>query len=232
MSQKLLVVDDDLEILQMLYDALSDEGYLVYRAQNSSEAIKQLKQHPDLIILDVMMPGQNGFELCKAIRDSVTCPILFLTAKVLESDLIEGLAIGGDDYIKKPFSLRELKARITAHLRQVNRRSEVEPSYLMFQDIKINLKSKEILYKEELISFTKREYKIIELLALNRNQVFSKEKIYEKIWGLEAEGDSQTIAEHVKKIRAKFLKVDQHFNYLKTVWEIGYKWSEDQEGKF
>ena len=218
MSQKLLVVDDDLEILQMLYDALSDEGYLVYRAQNSSEAIKQLKQHPDLIILDVMMPGQNGFELCKAIRDSVTCPILFLTAKVLESDLIEGLAIGGDDYIKKPFSLRELKARITAHLRQVNRRSEVEPSYLMFQDIKINLKSKEILYKEELISFTKREYEIIELLALNRNQVFSKEKIYEKIWGLEAEGDSQTIAEHVKKIRAKFLKVDQHFNYLKTVW--------------
>ncbi|MFQ9957086.1 MAG: winged helix-turn-helix domain-containing protein, partial [Turicibacter sp.] len=84
----------------------------------------------------------------------------------------------------------------------------------------------------ELISFTKREYEIIELLALNRNQVFSKEKIYEKIWGLEAEGDSQTIAEHVKKIRAKFLKVDQHFNYLKTVWGIGYKWSEDQEGKF
>lgn len=179
-----------------------------------------------------MMPGQNGFELCKAIRDSVTCPILFLTAKVLESDLIEGLAIGGDDYIKKPFSLRELKARIAAHLRQVNRRSEVEPCYLMFQDLKINLKSKEILYKEESISFTKREYEIIELLALNRNQVFSKEQIYEKVWGLEAEGDSQTIAEHVKKIRAKFLKVDQHFNYLKTVWGIGYKWSEENEGKF
>ena len=91
--------------------------------------------------------------------------------------MIEGLAIGGDDYIKKPFSLRELKARITAHLRQVNRRSEVEPSYLMFQDIKINLKSKEILYKEELISFTKREYEIIELLALNRNQSFFKRNL-------------------------------------------------------
>jgi len=105
-------------------------------------------------------------------------------------------------------------------------------AWSIMNQAKINLKSKEILYKEELISFTKREYEIIELLALNRNQVFSKEKIYEKIWGLEAEGDSQTIAEHVKKIRAKFLKVDQHFNYLKTVWGIGYKWSEDQEGKF
>ena len=226
MNQRILIVDDDEDILEMLYDALSDEGYLIYRAQNSIEAISHLKENPDLIILDVMMPGQSGFELCKDIRDSVSCPILFLTAKVSESDLIEGLALGGDDYIIKPFSVRELKARIAAHLRRAKRQSKGEQSYLIFNDIKINLKSKNVLYKREIISLTRREYEIVELLALNRNQVFSKEQIYEKVWGLDAEGDSQTIAEHVKKIRAKFLKVDQGFNHLKTVWGIGYKWTE------
>lgn len=232
MSEKILIVDDDLEILEMLYDALSDEGYLVYQAQNSMEAMKQLKEKPDLIILDVMMPGKNGFEFCKDIRDSISCPIIFLTAKVLESDLIEGLALGGDDYMTKPFSLRELKARIVAHLRRVERQSNGKQNYLIFNGIKINLKSKEVFYQDKQVNLTKREYEIIELLSLNRNQVFSKEQIYEKVWGLDAEGDSQTIAEHIKKTRAKFLKINAEFHYLKTVWGIGYKWSDKEEGKF
>lgn len=229
MNQKILVVDDDLEILEMLYDALSDAGYLVYKASNSAQARSQLKINPDLMILDVMMPGQDGFEFCKEVRSVVSCPILFLTAKVSESDLIQGLAIGGDDYMIKPFSIRELKARIAAHLRRSNRQGAREQSYLIFQNLKINLQSRTVLYFDEEVSLTKREYDIIELLALNRNQVFSKEKIYELIWGLEAEGDSQTIAEHVKKVRFKFQKINPEFNNLKTVWGVGYKWVEQGE---
>lgn len=226
MSQKILVVDDDLEILEMLYDALSDAGYLVYKASNSTEARGQLKVNPDLMILDVMMPGQDGFEFCKEIRSIVSCPILFLTAKVSESDLIQGLAIGGDDYVMKPFSIRELKARIAAHLRRSNRQETREQSYLIFKNLKINLQSRLVLYFDEEVALTKREYDIIELVALNRNQVFSKDQIYELVWGLDAEGDSQTVAEHVKKIRFKFQKINPHFNYLKTVWGVGYKWDE------
>ena len=137
MSQKILVVDDDLEILEMLYDALNDEGYLVYKASNSFEARSQLKVNPDLMILDVMMPGQDGFEFCKEIRSVVSCPIIFLTAKVSESDLIQGFAIGGDDYLTKPFSLRELRARVAAHLRRNERQSSREQSFLIFQHLKI-----------------------------------------------------------------------------------------------
>ncbi|MFR9295157.1 MAG: response regulator transcription factor [Turicibacter sanguinis] len=224
MSQKILVVDDDLEILEMLYDALNDEGYLVYKASNSFEARSQLKVNPDLMILDVMMPGQDGFEFCKEIRSVVSCPIIFLTAKVSESDLIQGFAIGGDDYLTKPFSLRELRARVAAHLRRNERQSSREQSFLIFQHLKIILQSRTVLYFDECVPLTKREYEIVELLALNKNQVFSKEQIYELVWGLDAEGDCATVAEHVKKVRSKFQTIQTDFNYLKTVWGVGYKW--------
>lgn len=231
MRRRLLIVDDDISILEMLYDLFNDEGYLVYRAQNSEEAMKLLNIQPDLIILDVMMPGTNGFDLCKEIRDSVRCPILFLTAKVTENELIEGLASGGDDYITKPFSIRELRARVSAHLRRHERIPDKSMNFLVFKDFKINLKNREARFKNELIPLTRREFDILELLTLNPNQVFSKDQIYDKIWGLEAEGDAQTVAEHIKKIRAKCLRINKEFNYLQTVWGVGYKWDVNERGR-
>ncbi len=231
LSEKILIVDDDVMILEMLYEALSDVGYLVYKVSGSEEAMKWLKVQPNLIILDVMMPGLNGFDFCKEIRDVVTCPIIFLTAKASENELIEGLASGGDDYITKPFSLRELRARVSAHLRRQQRNPDKAMNFLVFKDFKINLKSREVYFKNELLSLTKREFDILELLTLNPNQVFSKDQIYDKIWGLEAEGDAQTVAEHIKKIRAKCLRINEDFNYLQTVWGVGYKWDTNERGR-
>ncbi|MGL4335335.1 MAG: response regulator transcription factor [Turicibacter sp.] len=232
MSKKILVVDDDLDILDMLYDALGDDGYLVYRAPDSNSALAQLKHHPDLILLDVMMPEVSGFEFCKEIRETVTCPIIFLTAKTSETDLIHGLAIGGDDYVTKPFSIRALKAKINAHLRREQRLGNPsDKQYLIFNGFKIHLKQREVYCLDQKVMLTKREYEILEYLTLNAGQVLSKEMIYEKIWGLEADGDVQTVAEHVKKIRAKCLAANPTFSQLQTVWGVGYKWDPSSGGR-
>ncbi|NEU05226.1 response regulator transcription factor [Clostridium senegalense] len=225
MNEKVLVVDDEEEILSLISDALSDDGYVVFTAKDCDEALEKLKINPDIILLDVMMPGKNGFEFCTEIRDAISCPIIFITAKINEADLLKGLAIGGDDYITKPFSIRGLKARIGAHIRRDKRNFSMEnKKYIIFNDLKIDLKGRKVLLKDEEVILTKREFDIIELLALNNGQVFSKEQIYEKIWGYDAEGDSSTVAEHIKKIRFKFNKHNISNKYISTVWGVGYKW--------
>ncbi|MGG7160067.1 response regulator transcription factor [Clostridium baratii] len=229
--EKILIVDDDLEILNLLKDIFEDEGFLVYTANDSNNAITLLKNLPDIILLDVMMPGKDGFSLCTEIRDSVKCPIIFLTAKTEEADIIKGLALGGDDYITKPFSVKEIRARVMAHLRRDKRKSNINKNFLMFNNLKIDLNSREVLYYDNLVKLTKREFDIIELLSLNSGQVFSKERIYEKIWGYDAEGDSSTVAEHIKKLRAKFQNINSNFRFIQTVWGVGYKWDSKEEGK-
>lgn len=223
--EKILVIDDDYEILSLIKDILTDEGYLVYTADNAEKALELMTYSPNIILLDVMMPGKSGFQLCKEIRNVVKCPIIFITAKVEEKDIVKGLALGGDDYITKPFSLRELRARISAHLRREKRDLNNQNEYLYFDNLKINLNAREVFYYDSEVLLTKREYDILELLALNPGQVFSKEKIYEKIWGYDAEGDSSTVAEHVKKLRAKFQNIHNNFDFISTVWGVGYKWS-------
>lgn len=227
MKEKILIVDDDLEILDLLYDTFTDEDYLVYKASCGDEALEKLKVSPDIMLLDVMMPEKDGFTFCKEIRDIISCPIIFLTAKVEEKDIIKGLALGGDDYITKPFSIKEIRARVKAHLRRDKRVSLEDKSYMIFDNLKINLNSRDILYFDEAISLTRKEFDIIELLALNEGQVFSRERMYENIWGYDAEGDSSTVAEHIKKIRAKFQNVNRDFHYIETIWGIGYKWNKD-----
>lgn len=225
MREKVLIVDDDAEILSLIKDALEDEDYLVYTANNSDEAVIKLNEKPDIILLDVMMPGIDGFEFCKEFRDIVNCPIIFITAKVQEYDILKGLALGGDDYITKPFSIKQLKARVVAHLRRDKRNNNIKnKNYIVFNNIKIDLKSREVFYYDSMINLTKREYDILELLVLNQGQVFSKERIYEKVWGYEAEGDSITVAEHIKKLRSKFMKINNQFSSISTVWGVGYKW--------
>jgi two-component system, OmpR family, lantibiotic biosynthesis response regulator NisR/SpaR len=225
MSEKILIVDDEEEILSLLKDSLEDEGYEIITATNGNDAIRKIKLQPDLIILDIMLPGINGFDICHAIRDIISCPILFLSSKQSEMDRIKGLSIGGDDYIVKPFSLKELKARIAAHIRRDHRaKAPLSRHNLRYGNIFIDLSAREIYYKEQIISFTKKEFDIIELLALNIGQVFTKEQIYEKIWGYDAEGNSTSVVEHIKNIRSKLELYENTSEYICTIWGVGYKW--------
>ncbi|GIO29654.1 MULTISPECIES: response regulator transcription factor [Paenibacillus] len=226
MQDKILIVDDEAQIVSLMEQAMTAEGYRVLTASNGTEAMSRLGEAPDLIILDVMMPGINGFELCQMIRDEVDCPILFVSAKQTEADRIQGLSIGGDDYITKPFSLRELKARVAAHLRGSRRmrESSAERSLLRYGRLRIDLKGREVHVNESVVPMTAKEFDIVELLALHPGQVFSKEQIYDRIWGLEASGDASTVTEHIKKIRAKLGARDPLNSYISTLWGVGYKW--------
>lgn len=156
------------------------------------------------------------------IRNHVSCPVLFLTARVTETDKIIGLQSGGDDYITKPFSFQELAARISAHLRR-NERSRGGSNVVGCQGLLVDLSRRKVVWKEQEIPFSRREFDIIEFLISNRNQIFDKERIYEAIWGYDAAGDSNVIKEHIRKIRAKFM-VATGSEYIETVWGMGYRW--------
>jgi two-component system, OmpR family, lantibiotic biosynthesis response regulator NisR/SpaR len=224
MSERILIVDDEAEIVSFLEDALIDEGYEVLAAYDGEQAMELAKKLPDLILLDVMMPGRDGYEVCQLLRDTVSCPILFLSARQSETDRIKGLGVGGDDYIAKPFSLRELKARIAAHLRREKRQMAGTRHLLRFGGLTLDLQGHEVRLHDQAVTLTAKEFEIVEMLALHPGQVFSKEHIYEKVWGLDALGDSSTVTEHVKKIRAKLAAVDPSAAPIATVWGVGYKW--------
>lgn len=225
---KILIIDDEKEIVDLLKDSLERKGNTVLTAYNGKEGIEKAKEMPDLIVLDIMMPDIDGYEVCRKIRDTVICPIVFLSAKQSEMDRIKGFALGGDDYVVKPFSLKELLARIDAHLRREKRaillNEEGKRALLNFKNITIDLKSREVTVKGNPIGLTKKEFDVLELLSLHPGQVFSKEQIYEKVWGFDAEGDTTTVTEHIKNIRAKIENLDPDTEYIKTVWGIGYKW--------
>lgn len=213
----------------LLEDQLKAKGHEVLVAYDGHKGIELSQNQPDLIILDIMMPGADGFEVCRTIRDDVLCPIIFLSAKQSEKDKIRGLTLGGDDYVVKPFGLWELMARIQANLRREKRsqyiNTENKRTKLYFGKLHLDIRGRAVKINGANIALTKREYDIVELLALHAGQVFSREHIYEKIWGYDAEGDSATVVEHIKKIRSKFADVMPSVAYISTVWGIGYKWN-------
>jgi len=226
---KILIIDDEKELVMLLEDELKARGHEVLVAFDGQEGIKLSKCQPDLIILDIMMPEVNGFDVCRTIRDEVLCPIIFLSAKQSEADKIMGLTLGGDDYVVKPFGLRELMARIEANLRREKRSQYINAgnkrTKLYFGELSLDIRERTVKINNKPIALTKREYDIVELLALHAGQVFSREHIYEKVWGYDSEGDSATVVEHIKKIRAKFAAVTPSVEYISTVWGIGYKWN-------
>lgn len=225
MKQTILIVDDEIEIVDFLKDALEDEGYLVLTAYNGNEVFKHLGEKPDLIILDVMMPGMNGWEVCRAIRERVPCPILFLSARQSEEDRVKGLMVGGDDYMVKPFSVKEMKARIAAHLRREQRNGSGMPRQLLHDgDLTLDAGAYELHIRNRQVPLTNRELEIVQFLLIHPGRVFTREQIYEKVWGFDAEGDSATVTEHIKKIRAKLAEADPERLYIATVWGVGYKW--------
>lgn len=215
----ILVIDDEEMILQLIKNGLQKDGHTVSVYSSAMQVSLDTLSHYDLIILDVMMPDIDGFSCCKKIRDLIDCPLLFLTAKIMENDITYGLGLGADDYLTKPFRIAELRARVNAHLRRENRERH---NTLNFDRIKIDLSEKEIRIDNQTVVFTKSEYLICEYLARNKGQVFSKEQIYEAVFGFDGESDNSTISTHIKNIRAKFAKVN--IQPILTVWGIGYKW--------
>lgn len=217
---RILAIDDDTAILTLIKNALKKDGHDVNCASEVSDELKAHLQFYDLILLDIMMPGTDGFTFCRDIRAFVDCPILFLTAKSLEDDVEFGFSLGADDYIKKPFSIVELRARIQAHLRREQREKQ---QCFSVSDVHFFLSRKEVWILDTPLALTKSEYEICLLLAKNHGQVFSKEQIYEHVFGYEGESDTSAITEHIKNIRKKMSAANAA--PIETVWGIGYRWN-------
>lgn len=216
---RILAVDDEEKILQIIQKALEKDGHMV-QTETDATVVKQMElSRFDLILLDVMMPKLDGFTLCSEIRERVDCPILFLTAKTLEEDLMMGLGVGADDYIRKPFGIGELRARVQAHLRREQREKK---QVFSVAGLHFYMQAKKVMAGETEVLLTKSEYQICEYLALHHGQTLSREQIYTAVFGYEGESDVSAITEHIKNIRAKFMKVKKE--PIETVWGMGYRW--------
>ncbi len=222
MKYKILIIDDEEMILSMMKKCLQ-EKFSVYTADSAKKALELLTETPDIVLLDINMPEMDGLELCQLIRGHVSCPIIFLTARVTEQDVIKGLSVGGDDYITKPFSMDELLARVSAHLRREERKG-IAANLKFDKELIIDYNSWVVFYGKEQLDFSNKEFEIIKFLSQNAGMVFDRETIYEKLWGYDSEGDSIVVKEHIRKIRNK-LSVYTDKNYIETVWGVGYKWA-------
>lgn len=225
-AETILLVDDEAEIVQFVRDALEDEGFSVLTALDGQQALIIARQrHPDLLILDITMPYLDGFAVCSMLREELDIPILLLSARQSDADKVRGLGLGADDYITKPFSMKELIARIEAHLRRVRRGKQSRAPIVLTQgQLTVNLSAHEVAFAGEPIAMTRKEFELLQLLMLHPHQIFSREMIYNHIWGMDALGSTETVMEHVKRIRRKLELVDPETQYIGTVWGVGYKW--------
>ena len=218
---KILVVDDDKEIASLIGDSLYDEGYEVLLAYDGEKALSIINKTDDLsmVILDVMMPKIDGLSVCKTIREKINCPILFVSAKSRTLDTLLGLEIGADDYIKKPFIVEELVARVKAHIRREQRKQIIKNNIINIGDIEVHKDSYEVYVNKKLIELSTREFQLFLYLCENVGKVLSREQIFDAVWGMEY-GDIGTVAVNIKSLRDK---IDKENKYIKTVWGVGYK---------
>lgn len=224
-DDKILIVEDDRNLLDAIKYNLRREGYEVVMATDGSEALEVARREkPDLIILDIMLPKINGFDVCRILRKEMTVPILMLTAKAEETDKIVGLEIGADDYVTKPFSLRELLARIRAMLRRA-KMVETQPqgALLKVGDIEVDIARHRITVSGKIVELTPKEFDLLAFLARNRGLVFSREQLLEKVWGYDYAGDTRTVDVHIRWLRQKIEPDPGRPKYLITVRGAGYK---------
>lgn len=231
--QKLLLVEDDTTLAMSIEYSLKKEGYLVDSAHNYSKAMEFIdsidSKEYDLIILDIELPDGNGFELCKHIRKTSNSPVIFLTAKDEEVNVVMGLDIGGDDYITKPFRLKELLSRIKAVIRRTSQRSQ--ENILLSNDIKVNLLESKVYKKDQQIYLTPSEHKLLVFLIQNPKQVLSRARILEKLWDIDSEFvDDNSLSVYIKRLREKIEDDHTKPEYIKTVRGRGYMWNMSTRG--
>ncbi len=224
MATKLLVVDDDLNICDLLRLYFENEGYEVKTANDGAEAINFFKMYePDLVLLDIMLPKKDGWQVCREIREISSKPIIMLTAKGEVFDKVLGLELGADDFMVKPFETKELSARVKAVLRRSTARDNVsDDETIKFDNIEISQQKYELKLKGKSVDVPPKELELLYFLALNYNRVFTRDQLLDKVWGFDYLGDSRTVDVHVKRLREKLEGVSDKW-VLKTVWGVGYK---------
>ncbi len=217
-----LVVDDDEDIVSLMRDFLEAEGYAVRTAADGAEALATLDTtRVDCVLLDIMMPGQSGFDVLRRIRETSDVPVLFLTAKQEDSDKIRGLGLGGDDYIVKSATPGEIVARVKAVLRRITRGDAHPAATLDFGRLRIDLRAREVRVDGELVPLTAREFELLELLAEHPRQVLTRDTIFERLWG--PYGDRHSLTVHIGRLREKIERDPSHPEYITTVWGVGYR---------
>ncbi len=220
---KILIVDDDQNICELLRLYAEKEGYTVAIAHDGRRAVECFDQEsPDIILLDIMLPEQDGFQVCREIRKKSQCPIIMLTAKGEIFDKVLGLELGADDYVVKPFELKEILARIKAVLRRSGKQDPNEKKVVTFDKLSINLNNYELKVNGVQVDTPPKEMELIYHLASNPNRVFSRDQLLDEVWGFNYYGDSRTVDVHVKRLREKLEGVSDQWS-LKTVWGVGYK---------
>lgn len=221
-EQAVLVVDDDQSIVELLRDFLENDGFQVFTANDASKAMEVFQQQAiHCIILDIMMPGQNGFELCRQLREQSNVPLLFLSARSDDVDKIRGLALGGDDYIVKTASPGEIVARVKAVLRRSNVQQEFMRRILKYGSLTMDLTIREVKVDGELIALTPKEYDLLQLFAEHPKYVFSYEQLLGKFW--EGVGDKHTVRVHLSRLREKIEADPNQPKFIVNVWGIGYR---------
>ncbi len=225
-KQKILIVDDDLHIAELIGLYMLKDGYETKEVYDGRDAIKEVEIfRPDLILLDLMLPGMDGYQVCAEIRKTSRVPIIMLTAKGETFDKVLGLELGADDYIVKPFEPKELVARVKAVLRRYEcKHEEDDKNILRFDALEINLSNYSVSYQGKTLDFPPKEFELLSFLAQHPNRVFTREQLLDRIWGYEYVGDTRTVDVHVKRIREKLNSEDEWG--IRTVWSVGYKFGQ------
>jgi len=225
-KQKILIVDDDLHIAELISLYMMKDGYETEEVYDGKEALKKAESfQPNLILLDLMLPGMDGYQVCAEIRKTSRVPIIMLTAKGETFDKVLGLELGADDYIVKPFDPKELVARVKAVLRRYEPKEEaVDKNLLKFGGLEINLSNYSVTYEGKALDFPPKEFELLSFLAQHPGRVFTREQLLDRIWGYEYVGDTRTVDVHVKRIREK-LNSEDEWGIL-TVWSVGYKFGQ------
>lgn len=225
MSRRVLVVDDEKLIVKGIRFSLEQDGMKVDCAYDGEEALKLAKENAyDMILLDIMLPKHDGFEVCQQIREFSDVPVVMLTARSEDMDKILGLEYGADDYITKPFNILEVKARIKAIMRRTSKRDQEQPSdkMIMKGSMKIDCESRRVVIDEKEVNLTAKEFDLLELLAMNPNKVYSRENLLNIVWGYEYPGDARTVDVHIRRLREKIETNPSDPKYVYTKWGVGY----------
>ena len=221
---KVLIADDNKQIVSILSEYCKKNNFIVSTVFNGEDALKEVEENKfDIVLLDVMMPKKDGFDVCREVRKFSNVPIIMITARGEDYEKIMGLEIGADDYIVKPFSPGEIIARINAILRRITPKNDESAKIFIYDNLEIDLNNFTVKINDEIISLTKKEIEILWTLATNQNKVFTRENLLDLIWGFDYFGESRTVDTHIKRLRAKLDNYKHEKWNIKTIWGVGYK---------